>query len=73
MKDGKMSNRHGLDELGHTRVTKIVYKKKQKCEPEQSFDKSYHSMDCSLKLENMKKESLVIVEKHATVNLLKKA
>ena len=31
--------------------------------------KSYLSSDCSLKLENMKLESLVIVDQHATVNL----
>ena len=31
--------------------------------------KSRRSSDCSLQLENMKMESLVIVDQHATVNL----
>jgi len=43
-------------------------KKKQRCESEQIY-KTYLSSDCSLKLENMKSESLVIVDKNATVNL----
>ena len=41
---------------------------KQSCEREQNI-KGYLSSDCSLKLENMKLESLVIVDQHATVNL----
>lgn len=44
------------------------YKEKQRCESEQNY-KIYLSSDCSLKLENMKLESLVIVDKNATVNL----
>ena len=44
------------------------YKMKQSCEREQNI-KGYLSSDCSLKLENMKLESLVIVDQHATVNL----
>ena len=40
---------------------------KQGCEPEQ-ISKSRLSSDCSLQLESMKLESLVIVDRHATVN-----
>ena len=40
---------------------------KQRCEPEQ-ISKSRLSSDCSLQLESMKLESLVIVDQHATVN-----
>ena len=42
---------------------------KQLREHEQST-KNYLSSDCSLKLDCMKLESLVIVDQHATVNLL---
>ena len=41
---------------------------KRKRELEQIF-KNYLSSDCSLQLENMKVESPVIVDQHATVNL----
>ena len=44
------------------------YKMKQLREHEQN-NKGHLSSDCSLKLENMKLESLVIVDQHATVNL----
>ena len=44
------------------------YKGKQWCESERIL-KNYHSSDCSLQFENMKVESLVIVDQHATVNL----
>ena len=45
------------------------YKMKQWFEPEQ-YTKGRLSSDCSLKLDCMKLESLVIVDQHATVNLL---
>ena len=35
----------------------------------EQIPKSFLSSDCSLQLENMKLESLVIVDQHATVNL----
>ena len=35
----------------------------------EQINKGHLSSDCSLKLENMKLESLVIVDQHATVNL----
>ena len=41
---------------------------KQPREREQNI-KGYLSSDCSLKLENMKLESLVIVDQNATVNM----
>ena len=44
------------------------YKRKRDREVKQIL-KDYLSPDCSLKLENMKLESLVIVDQHATVNL----
>jgi len=40
----------------------------QKCEFKQT-SKIGHNMDCSLKLDYMKKELLVIVYHHGTVNL----
>ena len=43
-------------------------KGKQWCESERIL-KNYPSSDCSLQFENMKVESLVIVDQHATVNL----
>ena len=39
----------------------------QGCEPEQ-ISKSHLSSDCSLQLESMKSESLVIADQHAAVN-----
>lgn len=44
------------------------YKKEQCCEVKWIF-KSYLSSDYFLQLENMKEESLVIVDKNATVNM----
>ena len=43
------------------------YKEMQWGDPEPNF-KSHLSSDCSLQLENMKLESLVIVDQNATVN-----
>lgn len=61
------SNLHGLYELGYTRATMVFYKKRQRRELER-INKRYLSSDYSLKLENMKEESLVIVNKNVTVN-----
>ena len=44
------------------------HKGKQWCESERIL-KNHLSSDCSLQFENMKMESLVIVDQHATVNL----
>ena len=45
-----------------------TYRGKQDGDVEQ-IPKKYLSSDCSLQLESMKSESLVIVDQHATVNL----
>ena len=44
-----------------------IYKEKRNCEMERIL-KRYLSSDCSLQLENMKLESLVIADQHAAVN-----
>lgn len=62
------SDRHDPYKLGHTRATKVIYKKKQKRELEQIF-KNYPSSDCRLKFAYMKLESLVIVNQRVTVNI----
>jgi len=57
-----------VPEVGLTMCDIEVYKRKQWCEPEQNL-KKLTGADCFLKLENMKMEWLVIVDKIATVNL----
>ena len=44
-----------------------IYREKRSCEAEPIY-KRYLSSDCSLQLENMKLESLVIADQHAAVN-----
>ena len=61
------SSPHGPYGLGYTRATMAVTEGCEGATPSQSF-KSRLSSDCSLQLENMKLESLVIVDQHATVN-----
>ena len=61
------SNHHALYDLGYTRTTMVVNRGKQNREVEQ-IPKRCLSSDCSLQLENMKLESLVIAEQHAAVN-----
>jgi hypothetical protein len=61
------SSPHGPYRLGYTRATMVVTKGCNRETWSQSF-KSHLSSDCSLQLENMKLESLVIVDKNATVN-----
>jgi hypothetical protein len=63
-----MSSQYGLNRLGYTGATMVITKGSNgvsRCKSQ----KNYLSSDCSLQLENMKVESLVIVEQHATVNL----
>jgi len=43
------------------------YNKNRGCESEEIF-KAFLSSDCSLQLENMKSESLVIANQHVAVN-----
>jgi len=51
-----------------THVLQWYNKWKQKCKLEQIL-KKYLSTDCRLQLAYMKKESLVIVNQHVTVNI----
>ena len=61
------SSPHGPYGLGYTRATMAVTMGQQWRKPEQ-ISKSRLSSDCTLQLECMKLESLVIVDQHATVN-----
>jgi hypothetical protein len=54
--------------LGYTGATMIITKRSNNVNWSKSF-KNYLSSNCSLKLENMKLESLVIVNQNVTVNL----
>lgn len=47
----------------------MVTTKRSGDESRSKSQKTHPSSDCSLQLENMKPESLVIVDQHATVNL----
>lgn len=68
MKGGTTSSHHGSYGLGHTCATMVDTKRSKDVNLSKSI-KIYLSSDCSLKLENIKSESLVIVDKNATVNL----
>ncbi len=61
------SSPHGPYGLGYTRATMAVT---MGCDPARGelISKSRLSSDCSLQLDCMKSESLVIVDQHATVN-----
>ena len=61
------SSPHGLYIQGYTRVTMGVTKGSETVTWSES-QKSPLSSDCSLQLDCMKVESLVIVDQHATVN-----
>jgi hypothetical protein len=61
------SNHHAPYDLGYTRATMAWYKEKQDREVEQ-ISKSRLSSDCSLQLDYMKLESLVIADQNAAVN-----
>jgi hypothetical protein len=61
------SSPHGLYGLGYTRATMAVTMGGEGATPSQS-SKSRLSSDCSLQLESMKSESLVIADQHAAVN-----
>ena len=63
-----MSNRYGLYELGYTRTT-MGNTKNNEYVNKSKFFKTFQSSNCSLHLENMKMESLVIVSQHITVNV----
>ena len=61
------SNHHAPYDLGYTRATMDGAARSDVARPSRSL-KAILSSDCSLQLESMKPESLVIVDQHATVN-----
>lgn len=61
------SNHHAPYDLGYTRATMDGTKGCEAARPSQS-QKAILSSDCSLQLENMKPESLVIADQNAAVN-----
>ena len=62
------SSPHGPYGLGYTRATMVNHKGRQYVKKLEQNLKNHLSSDCSLQLESMKLESLVIVDQHATVN-----
>ena len=63
------SSRHGLYKLGYACVTMVMTKSSDDVNRSKS-QKNNLSSDCRLKFAYMKSESLVIVDQHATVNIL---
>ena len=61
------SSPHGPYGLGYTRATMVVTVGSEGRDPE-LISKSHLSSDCTLQLECMKLESLVIADQHAAVN-----
>ena len=61
------SSQHGLYVWGYTRATMGGTKRSEPARESQS-QKTVLSSDCSLQLESMKLESLVIADQHAAVN-----
>jgi hypothetical protein len=59
---------HGPYELGYTRATMEISKSCKNVSWSKSF-KCFRSSDYFLQFENMKLESLVIVNQHVTVNM----
>jgi hypothetical protein len=66
-KVGMTSNHHGPYVQGYTRATMAGTMSSKTARSSQS-QKTGLSSDCSLQLDCMKLESLVIVDQHATVN-----
>jgi len=62
-----MSSPHGPYRLGYTRATMVTTTGSESASWSESL-KSYLSSDCSLQLESMKSESLVIADQRAAVN-----
>ena len=62
-----MSSQHAPYILGYTRTTMVGTMSRKPAKASQS-QKPYLSSDCTLQLECMKLESLVIVDQHAAVN-----
>jgi hypothetical protein len=61
------SSHHGPYAQGYTRTTMVRTKGSETARWSQS-QKTHHSSDCSLQLDCMKLESLVIADQHAAVN-----
>ena len=61
------SSPHGPYVLGYTRTT-MGFNKGMRSREVKPISKSRLSSDCSLQLESMKSESLVIADQHAAVN-----
>ena len=61
------SNHHAPYDLGYTRATMRVTKRSEPARASKSH-KSRPSSDCSLQLDCMKLESLVIANQHVAVN-----
>ena len=66
-KVGMTSSPHGPYGMGYTRATMVGTKRSEPARGSES-QKAGLSTDCSLQLDCMKAESLVIVDQHATVN-----
>ena len=66
-KVGMTSNHHGPYVRGYTRATMVGTKGREAATWSKS-QKTNLSSDCSLQLESMKLESLVIADQHAAVN-----
>ena len=62
-----MSSQHAPYILGYTRTTMVGTMSRKPAKASQS-QKPYLSSDCTLQLECMKVESLVIADQHAAVN-----
>ena len=61
------SNHHAPYDLGYTRATMVTTKRSEPVRASES-QKSHLSSDCSLQLDYMKLESLVIADQNAAVN-----
>ena len=61
------SSPHGPYEQGFTRHTMVGTEGSEAVKCSESY-KAYRSPDCSLQLDYMKSESLVIADQHAAVN-----
>ena len=61
------SNHHAPYDLGYTRATMVTTKRSKPVRGSKA-QKSHPRSDCTLQLDYMKLESLVIVDQNATVN-----
>ena len=64
---GATSNHHAPYDLGYTRATMVATKGRNPAKVSKS-QKGHLSSDCSLQLDYMKPESLVIANQHVAVN-----